>query len=322
MKRWGGSGAAPLLFWILDFGFWILDFMHYTSGGDLWQWRRGALGAARSAAIPPLELDWLLLALTDLDRLALQLETFQQTPQIPLKVPFETLQTLWQQRLEQRVPVQYLAGSLPWRQFELQVSPAVLIPRPETELLIDLALAAAQTNPALAPGPWADLGTGSGAIAIGLAAAFPTATLHAVDVSEAALAVARQNAERCGVADRIAFYQGSWMAPIAHLRHTLQGLISNPPYIPSHEVLTLQPEVTRHEPHLALDGGPDGLDCLRHLVQIGAELLVPGGVWMVEMMAGQGPAMTQLLNQNGAYQNVRIVNDLAGLERFAVADRR
>jgi release factor glutamine methyltransferase len=296
--------------------------MHYTSGLNLWQWRRTAQGAARSAAIPPAELDWLLLALTDLDRLALQLETFQQVPKIGLQVSFEQLQTLWQQRLEQRVPVQYLAGSLPWRQFELQVSPAVLIPRPETELLIDLALAAAQVNPALTAGPWADLGTGSGAIAIGLATAFPGAAVHAVDVSGAALAVAQQNATNCGVADRIAFYQGSWMEPIGHLRGALQGLISNPPYIPSAEVLTLQPEVTDHEPHLALDGGPDGLDCLRHLVQVGAELLVPDGVWMVEMMAGQGAAMAQLLNAHGAYQNVRIVNDLAGLERFAIADRR
>jgi release factor glutamine methyltransferase len=294
--------------------------LHYTSGWNLWQWRRQAQAAARSATIPLAELDWLLLALTDLDRLALQLETFQHAPQVHLQVPFETLQTLWQQRLEQRVPVQYLAGSLPWRQFELLVSPAVLIPRPETELLIDLALAAAQANPALAAGPWADLGTGSGAIAIGLATAFPTATIHAVDISEAALEVARQNAENCGVADRIAFYQGSWTGPIGHLR--LQGLISNPPYIPSAEVLTLQPEVTDHEPHLALDGGPDGLDCLRHLVQVGAERLVPNGVWMVEMMAGQGAAMAQLLNDHGAYQNVRIVNDLAGLERFAIADRR
>jgi Methylase of polypeptide chain release factors len=117
-----------------------------------------------------------------------------------------------------------------------------------------------------------DLGTGSGAIAIGLASALTNATIHAVDCSSEALAVARQNADNLGFAKRVNFYQGSWWEPLAFLKGRVSGMVSNPPYIPSSTVLTLQPEVLKHEPHLALDGGLDGLDCIRHFGRNGSRL--------------------------------------------------
>lgn len=296
---------------------------HIVSGLDLWAWRQAACQQAQAESIAASEVDWLLCELAGLDRLSLRLQSYRDVPALQLNVSLAKLSQLWRDRLIQRIPVQYLAGIAPWRQFVLHVSSAVLIPRPETEGLIDLAIATVQAeNPDLGCGDWADLGTGSGAIAIGLADALPDATLHAVDTSIDALKVARLNAEQLGFSERIRFYHGTWFEPLAHLRGGLSGMVSNPPYIPTAMVAELQPEVARHEPHLALDGGTDGLDCIRHLIQAAPDYLVPGGIWLVEMMAGQGEAIAQLLNQHGAYVGIEIHLDLAGLDRYALARRR
>ena len=291
-----------------------------VSGQTLWQWRTTARQQAIAADIEVDEVDWLLQDVAGLERLSLRLETFKAKADIPLRVPLSELDTLWQRRLQERVPVQYLTGVAPWRQFLLNVSPAVLIPRPETESLIDLAIAAASSISCPLE-QWADLGTGSGAIAIGLATAFPAATIHAVDCSAAALAIAQANAQTFHLADRIQFYEGSWLQPLSHLKGTLRGMVANPPYIPSQMVPTLQPEVAQHEPHLALDGGADGLDCLRHLVAAAPDYLQSGGIWLVETMAGQAIAVAALLQQQGSYHQIQIYPDLAGIERFVLAYR-
>jgi release factor glutamine methyltransferase len=286
-----------------------------VSGLQLWQWRNAALQAAIATDVPPMEVDWLLLEVAGLDRLALRLESFKNWPQIQLQLPLEELDQLWQRRLNDRLPVQYIAGVTPWRQFQIAVSSAVLIPRPETECLIDLAEVSA-SNPS---GHWADLGTGSGAIAVGLADVLPKATIHAVDYSLEALAIAQANADNLGFADRIKFYQGYWWEPLAFLKGQFSGMVSNPPYIPTSILSTLQPEVVNHEPHLALDGGDDGLDCIRHLIEISPSYLQPGGVWLIEMMAGQAEAVRELLQNQGSYCKIQIHADLAGIERFALA---
>ncbi|HEY9689826.1 MAG TPA: HemK/PrmC family methyltransferase, partial [Coleofasciculaceae cyanobacterium] len=137
--------------------------------------------------------------------------------------------------------------------------------------------------------------------------------------SAAALAVAQQNAARIGLADHLQFAQGDWFAPLAQLAGRIAGMVSNPPYIPSAEVLALEPEVVRHEPHTALDGGADGLDCLRHLVATAPHYLRPGGLWLVELMAGQAPAVMDLLRANGQYGDIAAHQDLAGIDRFVSA---
>ncbi|MEH2165955.1 MAG: peptide chain release factor N(5)-glutamine methyltransferase [Nostoc sp.] len=286
-----------------------------VSGLQLWQWRNAALKAAIATDVPPMEVDWLLLEVAGLDRLALRLESFKNWPQIQLQLPLEKLEQLWQRRLNDRLPVQYIVGVTPWRQFKIAVSSAVLIPRPETECLIDLAKASASN----ASGHWADLGTGSGAIALGLADVLPKATIHAVDYSLEALAIAQANADNLGLADRIQFYQGSWWEPLTFLKGQFSGMVSNPPYIPTSTLPTLQPEVVNHEPHLALDGGTDGLDCIRYLIEISPSYLQPGGVWLIEMMAGQADTVRELLQNQGYYCNIQIHADLAGIERFALA---
>lgn len=317
-----------------------------VSGLELWQWREDARKRAVSADVPPAEVDWLLQAVAGLDPLALRLESFKNRPQIELQLSLPQLTQLWQQRLHQRLPVQYLAGVTPWRHFSLTVSPAVLIPRPETEELIDLAVAATRdelepsqvgelaslpnsefsnlsiwqpVNRQLDKGHWADLGTGSGAIALGLAEVFPAATVHAVDASPDALAIAQLNAQQLGFADRIQFYQGSWWEPLEALKGQLSGMVSNPPYIPTDLIPQLQPEVVEHEPHTALDGGTDGLDCIRQLVDTSPTYLRPGGIWLIEMMAGQADAVVQLLQNQGSYHKIQIFPDLAGIDRFALA---
>lgn len=293
----------------------------FVSGLELWQWMNQAKTEAIDYDIPLAELDWLLHELAGLDKLALRLESFKDLPKIELKLSLSELAQLWQRRLQERVPVQYLTGVAHWRHFSLKVTPAVLIPRPETELLIDLAVEAVKSYGVNPKSHWVDLGTGSGAIAIGLASALTNARVYAVDCSSEALAVARLNAENWGFASRINFYQGLWWEPLAFLKGQVSGMVSNPPYIPSNTVLTLQPEVVRHEPHLALDGGFDGLDCIRHLVETAPDYLESGGVWLVEMMAGQETAVADLLQSHGSYGQVQIFSDLAGIDRFALAYR-
>lgn len=292
--------------------------MPFVSGLQLWQWRDDARQTAVSSDISPDEVDWLLQELAGLDRLSLRLGTVQRQSDIELNVSLEQLEHLWQRRIREQVPVQYLTGRTPWRDFELIVSPAVLIPRPETELLIDLAIEHA--SPELQAGHWVDLGTGSGAIAIALSRAFPHGQVHAVDQSAEALAIAKTNAEHLKAS--IQFYQGSWFEPLAHLKGKFSGMISNPPYIPTQTVQGLQPEVRLHEPHSALDGGEDGLDCIRTLVREASNYLQPGGIWMIEMMAGQAEAVRKLLEAQGSYRNIRIEKDLAGIERIAIAYRK
>lgn len=283
----------------------------FVPGVQVWQWRSSAKQQAIAHNLPPDEVDWLLQELAGVNRLFLRL---QPESEIELNVSLQELDRLWQRRVSEFVPVQYLAGVAPWREFELKVAPGVLIPRPETELLIDLALA---QEPRLKSGHWADLGTGSGAIAIGLARSMPTATVHAVDRSEEALAIAALNAKNLNA--NVQFYQGNWFEPIAHLKGQFSGIVSNPPYIPTQIVSELQPEVRLHEPHLALDGGLDGLSSIRELVNAAPDYLISGGVWMIEMMMGQGSAIEQLLLAQGSYDRIEIHKDLSGIERFVSA---
>jgi release factor glutamine methyltransferase len=173
-------------------------------------------------------------------------------------------------------PVAHITGEREFHSRTYMVSPDVLIPRPETETLVGLALAEARRR---APGGAglhiADIATGSGCIAVTLAAELPAAQITATDVSEPALAIARANAARHGVADRVALLQGSWCAPVAGLCFDI--VVANPPYIPTDELAGLTRDVRDHEPVLALDGGADGLDAYRELVPSIATVLAAGG---------------------------------------------
>ena len=250
--------------------------------------------------------------------LSLRLDLYRSEFELPIDISLANLTEKWQQRVANRVPVQYLIGETPWRNFSLTVSPDVLIPRPETELIIDIAEQLAEQSPIadeIKAGHWADLGTGSGAIALALAQQFPNATIHAVDISEEALAIAQKNAQKNRLGDRITFHQGDWLT---NLTPSFSAIISNPPYIPTQTVTTLQPEVACHEPHLALDGGPDGLTSIRTLIATGQTHLHPGGLWLTELMQGQAETVASLLAEH-SYINIAIHTDLAGIQRFVSA---
>ena len=292
--------------------------MTTVSGKELFLWRKQALALAIAAKVSVKEVDWLLQEVTSLDSLTLRLESFQNLSAIAVTHSLPELTLLWQQRLQNYLPVQYLVGKTNWRNWQLKVSPAVLIPRPETELIIEIVR---DRFPQQAINHWVDLGTGSGAIAIGLAASFPDAIVHAVDVSSKALEIARQNALMAGLTE-INFYQGNWWNPLLHLKGKVTAMVSNPPYIPTPQLSQLQPEVFHHEPHLALDGGQDGLDAIRHLVAVSPQYLHSGAIWLVEMMAGQAEAVVAMLSDGGVYHKIEVIRDLAGIERFVLAYRR
>ncbi|MBE9043093.1 peptide chain release factor N(5)-glutamine methyltransferase [Pleurocapsales cyanobacterium LEGE 10410] len=298
--------------------------MNNISGKELYCWYRQAKQAAIANKINPDELDWLLQTMTGLDSLSLRLGTFQNRAQLPSHKSLSELKQLWQQRLQKHLPVQYLAETVFWRRFQLKVTPAVLIPRPETELIIDIAQEAYLQNNSIGElnQHWVDLGTGSGAIALGLADSFPQALVHAVDLSQDALDIASENAVNLELEQNIRFYRGSWWSPLEFLKGQVTGMVSNPPYIPTSQLQHLQPEVAQHEPRLALDGGGDGLNDIRYLIDITPQYLVSGGIWLIEMMAGQASTVVKLLEQQGEYYDVKLFCDLNQIERFALAYRR
>lgn len=216
------------------------------------------------------------------------------------------------QRL-QRVPVQYITGVAAFRQLELTVTPAVLIPRPETEVLVDVAL---ELLPA--GGRVLDLCCGSGAVALSLAQEAAATEVVAADVSVAALEVAKANGQRCGLAERVEWHCGDLFAP---LRGTepFDLVAANPPYVRRGDLAQLAPEVRDYEPHLALDGGEDGLAYYRRIAQEAADFIRPGGYLLLEVGEGQSAAVEGLLARSARLTEVQIRPDLNQIPRVVVA---
>ena len=240
------------------------------------------------------------------------------------------IREVWRHRLSERVPIQYVLGTASWYDLELRVGPGVLIPRPETEVLLDLALRAmAGRGGALGRHPWLDLGSGSGALAVGLAshsqeACGQSVRVAAVERSDRARAYAEENVSRCGVGDLVSVLSGSWFEPV--LDRVFGGIVSNPPYVTGEEMRGLQAEVGRHEPGDALYGGPGGgLDDLEHIASEAAGHLVPGGFLGLETGGGgQAEQLGELMmaSTGGAsspWAEVEVRRDLQGVPRFVIA---
>ncbi|MEQ1353970.1 MAG: peptide chain release factor N(5)-glutamine methyltransferase [Candidatus Acidiferrum sp.] len=248
----------------------------------------------------------------------------------------DAFQTLLARRAKGE-PTQHLTGKQEFWSLEFEVTPDVLIPRPETEHLIEVALDRLALRELRAGRPQktdgegfliADIGTGSGCIAIALAKELPRATIYATDISAAALAVARRNAARHSIADRIHFIESDLSLPLPHsaLPHDNSGvssfdlLVSNPPYIPRRDAKTLAPEVRDHEPAIALYGGEEGYELYASLVALAALSLKPGGIFVVELGHDSLPAVQPLLDANH-WTSVGVTNDLAGIPRVIAAER-
>lgn len=245
------------------------------------------------------------------------------------------------QRRHRGEPVAYITGRREFLRATLAVTPAVLIPRPETELLVETVLERLPAKESAerdsadgeaddAGGPLlrlADVGTGSGAIAIGLAMERNDASVVALDVSEDALEVARRNAETCGVAGQIRFVQGDLLAPLQDgadgesFAGGFDAVVSNPPYVATGEWDRLPAGIRKYEPRVALDGGPDGLDLYRRLVPEANAVLKAEGLLALEIGAEQGPAVVGLLTEASGWRHVQLLQDYAGRDRFVVATK-
>jgi release factor glutamine methyltransferase len=213
------------------------------------------------------------------------------------------------QRLEAGEPLPYVIGHWEFYGLDFQLNPAVLIPRPETELLVDQASTWLQANPKRNRA--ADVGTGSGCIAVSLAAHHPDLRVMATDVSTVALRIARKNAARYGVAQRMDFVQADLLAA---LHRPFDLICANLPYIPSAELKKLK--IFGREPSLALDGGTDGLVIIRRLLAQAERKLAPGGLLLVEIEASQGGQALSLAGQSFPAARSAVLADLAGRQRL------
>jgi release factor glutamine methyltransferase len=212
-----------------------------------------------------------------------------------------------------REPLAYIIGHREFYGLDFAVDPSVLIPRPETELLVEHALRLARRS--TTPPDIADVGAGSGAIAVTLAVHLPQATIYAVDDSAQALEVAAENAHRHGVADRVHCLRGDLLEP---LPHAMDLITANLPYVTMEEWDDLQPEIRDYEPRAALDGGPDGLALIRSLLAIAGPYLQPHGAILLEIGASQGDTVTALARQGFPGADVQLQQDYAGLDRLVI----
>ena len=224
---------------------------------------------------------------------------------------------LLSRRLE-REPTAYITGKREFWSLDIHVTPDVLIPRPETELLVELSLALSAEWRAGKPMKILDLGTGSGAIAVALATELAGAKIFATDISAAALAVAAGNALRNDVAGRISFVQSDLFEAF-ETAASFDLIVANPPYIRHSDIDALEPEVSRWEPRGALDGGLDGLDYYRRMATEGLSYLVPSGAIAVEIGAGMGDLVATLFKAGAGCAKADIYKDYAGNERVVVA---
>ncbi|OGW56055.1 MAG: protein-(glutamine-N5) methyltransferase, release factor-specific [Nitrospirae bacterium RBG_19FT_COMBO_55_12] len=231
-------------------------------------------------------------------------------------------------RRAKREPLQYIVGKQEFWGLDFIVRPEVLIPRPETELVVETALKITErvrrSTEADTPFTIVDLCTGSGCIAVSLAREMRNARFFAIDTSGKALAVARENARKHGVSERIRFLKGDLFQPLEELdfRSQVDIVTANPPYIRSGDLRGLQPEVRDYEPEIALIAGPEGGEIHQKIIEAAPAFLKKHGSLIMEMGEGQAEALIEIMNENGKYAAPEILKDLAGIERVIVAKKK
>tara|TARA_Y100001968_G_scaffold333675_1_gene398253 strand:+ start:722 stop:1594 length:873 start_codon:yes stop_codon:yes gene_type:complete len=277
---------------------------------DILAWRKNLLSKGGNTQ----DLDWLIDVAGGLGWTALQKLYLYPKSIVRMNISLRELSEIWQIHLHQAKPLQYLVGKCPWRDFELEVTKDVLIPRQETELLVEIAFKKVKYQQ---KGVWVDLGTGSGAIAIAMARFLTDWQGHATDCSQSALFVAQKNFKRLSPNSKIDFHLGNWWEPIERMDSLIHLAIANPPYIPKAVLEKLEPIVRDNEPHLALCGGKDGLDSLRELVKGAFPCLRAGGWLIFEHHFDQSEKVMNLLLDSG-FKDVDYENDLQGIPRFAI----
>ena len=232
-----------------------------------------------------------------------------------LKKDLDYLELIWEDHLLNSSPIQYLCGITFWRNLKLKVTDKVLIPRPETELIVDIVFKIfGKKSQKLF---FAELGTGSGAISIALALAYPLSDGIATDIDEDALEIATENYINSSKQSNLKFFCGHWWTPFESFKGKLDLAISNPPYIPKNTYEKLPKEVKNFEPKIALIGGEDGLNHIREIIQKAPLFLKEKGWLILENHFDQGEKVKQIFIKN-KFKSVEIVNDLSGVGRFTI----
>ncbi|MBW2437826.1 MAG: peptide chain release factor N(5)-glutamine methyltransferase [Desulfobacterales bacterium] len=215
-----------------------------------------------------------------------------------------------------REPVAYILGHKEFWTLDLEVSPEVLIPRPETECLVERALENLAAAPDLSRKHILELGTGSGAILLALASEKPRHAYWGTDISAGAIRLAQRNAICHGLAENMRFIVADWFAPFAARTDLFDLIVSNPPYIKTEDLEQLRPEIKAFEPLVALDGSADGLRCLRHIIESAHLYLKPGGRLILEMGHDQKTPLTQIIDRCGQYEDISYYTDYSGYDRI------
>ncbi len=273
---------------------------------DVLNWTRGYFEAA-GIVQPRLEAEILLAHTLDVERLNLYI-----SPDQPLSVDERSRYRTVVKRRREGTPLQHLIGEVQFFGLRFRVCRDALIPRPETEELLDHILKIVPRDRDIS---CLDLGTGTGVIAVCLARYFPRATVTAIDLSDRALELARENAALNDVVDRIDFHESNWFDRV---QGTFDLIASNPPYVAEDELSSLPAEVLEHEPRVALDGGPGGLQALASLIEASPSYLNSNGLVFLEIGQGQDADVTKMLTERG-FVDVSLESDLAGKKRYAVA---
>ncbi len=232
-----------------------------------------------------------------------------------IKKNLEFLESVWDYHLLNSCPIQYLCGITFWRDLKLKVTNKVLIPRPETELIVDIVfnIFRRKSEKLL----FAELGTGSGAISIALALAYPLSNIVATDIDQYALEIANKNFINSSKQSNLKFYCGNWWSPLENFRGKLDLAISNPPYIPRDTYVKLPKEVKNFEPKVALLGGEDGLKHIREIIQKAPLFLKEKGWLILENHFDQGEKVKKILIEN-KFTSIEIMKDFSGIGRFTI----
>ena len=276
--------------------------------GRILKWTEQYFGS-KGVESPRLDAEVLLSHVLEKERIYLYVH-FDQ----PLEAKeLAAYKALIKQRVE-HVPVAYLLGQKEFMGLNFKVTPATLIPRPDTEILVQAAVERLRGRENCS---FADIGTGSGAICLSVLSFVQGSHAVTVDISQEARAVAEENAARLGLADRIEFFTGDLLEPIKDRKFT--AILSNPPYIPEKDIEGLQAEVRCKEPYGALSGGKDGLDFYRRLCSEAPDLLEDEGFMAFEVGIGQAAVVAKLAEENPLIQRTEILKDLAGIERVVLA---
>tara|TARA_Y100000589_G_scaffold264142_1_gene254749 strand:- start:1033 stop:1899 length:867 start_codon:yes stop_codon:yes gene_type:complete len=237
---------------------------------------------------------------------------------IYLKKDLDRLDFYWSKFKNEKKPIQYLCGETYWRDFKLKVSSSVLIPRKETEQIVDIVMDICRKKNKIL---FTDLGTGSGAIAIALAVLNPKWKGLATDINKKALNIARENSQDLCKYSNLEFYCGNWWKPLINYAGMIDVAVSNPPYIPNKVFGELSTSVKKYEPEIALKGGKDGLSHIEQIIKFAPHFLRKGGWLILENHFDQSQKIATLFKEYG-FKSIEIINDYSGIGRFTIAKHK